>query len=110
MAGMDRPIVTIFRSRLRPEPDGYADELARMVELVHQMPGFVESKQFTADDGERVTIITFESAEAQRAWREHPLHRKAQHRGRNEFYASYRLQVCELVRETDFESGRPLTP
>ena len=99
---MDRPIVTIFRNRLRADPGGYADELARMVELVQTMPGFVESKTFTADDGERVTIITFESADGQRAWREHPLHRQAQERGRTEFYENYRLQVCELVRESVF--------
>jgi heme-degrading monooxygenase HmoA len=99
---MDAPIVTIFRNRLRSDAEGYPDELARMVEAVHTMPGFLESKQFTADDGERVTIIMFESAATQRAWLEHPDHRVAQERGRQEFYEFYRLQVCSLVRESSF--------
>ena len=102
---MDTPVVTVFRNKLRPDADGYADELARMLNSVQLMPGFIESKTFTADDGERVTIIMFESLDQQRAWFEHPGHRTAQQRGRDEFYEFYRLQVCELVRESTFERG-----
>jgi heme-degrading monooxygenase HmoA len=102
-AQTDTPIVTIFRNKLRPDAEDYPDELARMVAAVHEMPGFVESKVFTAEDGERATIITFASADAQRAWAEHPEHRVAQQRGRSEFYEFYRLQVCQLVRESSFD-------
>jgi heme-degrading monooxygenase HmoA len=102
---MDCPVVTVFRNKLRPDADGYNDELARMLDVVHRMPGFIESKTFTADDGERVTIIMFRSLEQQRAWFDHPGHRAAQQRGRDEFYEFYRLQVCQLVRESTFEQG-----
>ena len=46
------------------------------------MPGFVDFKSFVADDGERVSIVTFASVETHRAWRDHPEHRAAQHMGR----------------------------
>src|SRR5690348_5000855 len=78
------PIVTIFRNRLRPDDDGYAEEAARMVEAAQAMPGFLEVKTYAADDGERVTIVAFDSEETQRAWREHEGHRVAQKRGRTE--------------------------
>lgn len=100
------PIVTVFRSRLR---SGIADEyrpvLDRMLQLAHGMPGFVEIKTFAADDGERVSIVTFDSHETHRAWRDHPEHREAQRQGRERFYEEYSVQVCEVVSERRF-SGR----
>jgi heme-degrading monooxygenase HmoA len=67
------------------------------------MPGFVDFKAFEADDGERVSVITFASMQAQRAWRDHPEHRAAQQAGRDRFYASYDITVSEVVGESHFE-------
>ena len=65
-------IVTVFRSRLMPGVrDDYVSLVDRMVELAATMPGYISHKGFFADDGERVTIVEFESEEAQRAWRMH---------------------------------------
>jgi heme-degrading monooxygenase HmoA len=90
--------MTVFRSRRRPEEqDAYFELLAAMEEEARRMPGFVDYKAFTSDDGERVSLITFVSAEAQRAWREEARHRAAQQRGRDEFYLEYSLQVGECT-------------
>jgi heme-degrading monooxygenase HmoA len=67
------------------------------------MPGFVSSKDFTADDGERVSIIEFDSAEALEAWRVQSDHWAAQQQGRHEYYEEYSLQVCDLVRQSTFK-------
>ena len=67
------------------------------------MPGFVDFKTFVADDGERVSIVVFDSPEAHAAWRDDPRHRAAQRRGREEWYAEYRIQVCALERERTFQ-------
>jgi heme-degrading monooxygenase HmoA len=100
-------VVTIFRNRLRPEAlEEYEPLAARMDELVSTMPGFVERKTYVADDGERVTLVVFDSAESQRAWREHPEHRAAQRLGRERLYASYRIQVCTLDDERAFPARR----
>ncbi len=103
-AGSDRArIVTVFRSRLRPEwVDDYHDTAQRVLELARTMPGFVDFKSFEADDGERVSIVTFESRETQRAWRDHPEHRAAQQMGRDRFYASYDISVSEVIGEHHF--------
>jgi heme-degrading monooxygenase HmoA len=95
----DGPIVTVFRSRLRADPVGYEETAMRMYELGTSMPGFLEFKQFTADDGERLALVMFDSREHQRAWREHPEHQEAQRRGRQEWYAEYRIQVCQVLSE-----------
>lgn len=96
-------IVTVFRARLRPE---HAEEFNRLaLEIGAQadaMPGFVSRKVFTAEDGERVTIVEFASREAHDAWAAHAPHRAAQQLGRERFYSDYKVQVCELVRERIF--------
>ena len=96
-------VVTVFRSRLRDaNRDAYAVEAARMAELAATMPGLVEFKSFTADDGERVTLVTFEHAEAQAAWRRHVDHAAAQERGRSDYYGEYSLQICTTDRVNRF--------
>lgn len=100
------PIVTVFRSRLRSdaEKNGYAELAARMEARAKAMPGFVDFKSYAADDGERVSIITFDSAEHQEAWRNDPEHREAQRRGRQDFYREYSISVCERKSHRSFRS------
>ncbi len=98
----DPRVVTVFRSRLRHDAPGYDDEVRRMVELARAMPGFVEIKTFRADDGERVSLVTFASPEAHEGWCDHAEHRVAQRRGRQEFYEEYLIQVCRVASERSF--------
>lgn len=96
-------IVTVFRNRLRPGVDAeFEAEGERMDLLARAMPGFVEAKDFTAEDGERLTLVVFTDAASQRAWRDHPEHRAAQRRGAREFYAEYTLMVGETYYESRF--------
>ena len=74
-----------------------------MVELVSSMPGYISHKGYFAEDGERCTIVEFESEEAQRAWRMHPEHRDAQRQGREIYYESYSLQICDVKRQSKFD-------
>lgn len=94
-------VVTVFRSRLNEGQDDIAEEYggtaARMAELASGMPGYVEHKAFTADDGERVTLVTFADRLSHDGWREHAEHRDAQRRGREAFYSTYTVQVAEVT-------------
>ena len=96
---MDEQSITVFRSRLRDDvPDRYFALAAELHERAKGFPGFVEFKQFVADDGERVTLVTFDSAEHEAAWRDDVGHRAAQQEGRTSFYAEYDIAVTEVVR------------
>ncbi len=99
-------IVTVFRSRLRPDAgQDYVDTAAEMSRLAAAMPGLVDVTAFTADDGERLTLVTFADEDSQRSWREHLDHRAAQQTGRDRFYAEYSLQVCTTMRARQFTAG-----
>ena len=105
-------VITLFRSRLRPEHEKeYAQWATRMHDLASKMPGFLSIKVFTAADGERVSIVEFESEETMREWREQADHRQAQELGRKLFYSEYRIQVCQPIRDYSFpkKTGAPAT-
>jgi heme-degrading monooxygenase HmoA len=98
--------MAVFRSRLRDEHAGEFHELAaRMQELAESMPGFISYKVYAAEDGERCSIIEFESHEQLLAWRHLPEHRKAQQRGRERYYEEYTLSVVDPIRHSHFERG-----
>lgn len=100
---LDSRRVTVFRSRLRDDAvDAYGPVARRMAELARDMPGYLELKTFTAEDGERVSLVSFASPDDHAAWRVHPEHRAAQRRGRDEFYQDYLIQVCRVVSERSF--------
>lgn len=88
-------VLTVFRTRLRPGSDlGTLQRLgARMHEIATQMPGFISYKDFSAADGESVSLVEFESFETLLAWREHPEHQEAQRLGREQFFTEYQVQI-----------------
>ena len=73
-----------------------------MLALAQSMPGFVSYKRYVAEDGERVSLPEWRSAEWLRAWREHPRHWEIQALGRSRYYAEYTSYVCDSPREARF--------
>jgi heme-degrading monooxygenase HmoA len=89
-------IVTVFRSRRREGTEDVYGPLAdAMLAAASARPGFVDFATFQSADGERVSLITFDSSESHAAWRDDPAHRAAQHQGRDELYEWYSIQVGE---------------
>jgi heme-degrading monooxygenase HmoA len=93
-------VVTVFRSRLRGSAEAaYLEVAEEMESAARASDGFVDFKSFVAEDGERVSLVTFGSLAAHQAWRDDSRHRRAQQRGRDEFYLEYSIQVglCDHV-------------
>jgi heme-degrading monooxygenase HmoA len=102
-------VIVLIRTALRDPVDlpAYEQTATRMDEIVRTIPGFVSVKDYVADDGERISMVCFESQQSLTAWREHPEHVVAQRRGKQEFYASYDVRICEVVRAYDFTADVP---
>ena len=93
-------IVTVFRTRMNPgQQDEYGPMAKRMSELARAVPGYISHKGFVADDGERVTIVEFESEEALHKWRVNAEHRAAKKRGFESFFSEFKFQICNVIRE-----------
>lgn len=94
-------LVTVFRSRLNAGvQQEYGEWAARMSALAQTIPGYISHKGFQADDGERVTIVEFETEEGMRIWATHPQHVEAKKLGRKTFFQDYRVQVCLVQRDS----------
>lgn len=99
-------MIIVFRSRLAAEAGAdYAETADAMLARARSMPGFLEFKHFHADDGERLSLIRWESAETLRAWAEDAQHLTAQRRGRERWYTAYSIDVAEVVRTSRFARG-----
>jgi heme-degrading monooxygenase HmoA len=104
-------IVILFRSRLTGlAGDDYAAMDARMLERARAAPGFIDVKSYTAEDGERLTIVRWADHETLRRWRDDAGHREAQAAGRRLWYEWYQMEVAEVVRETRFERADASIP
>jgi heme-degrading monooxygenase HmoA len=91
-------VLTVFRSRRRPGSDPtYHAVSEAMQAAARSVPGFVDFKTFTAEDGEHVSLVTFASVESHQVWRNDQRHRQAQRQGREEFYIEYSIQVGECT-------------
>ena len=101
MGSQPRPgqIITVFRSRLRDDgAAAYYEHADGMAKLARTMPGYVEHKVFVAEDGERVTLVTFADQASHDGWRTHPEHRAAQQAGRAGYYVEYSIAVGTVER------------
>jgi heme-degrading monooxygenase HmoA len=97
-------MVIVFRARRTEAGNGdeYKLQLQRMSELARSMPGYISHKPYIAEDGERLTLFEWESAETLQAWATHPEHVPVKTLGRQKFYDRYHLQVCQVIRESKF--------
>lgn len=104
--------LTLFWRRLRDDLAAedrakYESEDSRLEALARSIPGFVSAKSYTAEDGDRVTIVLFETEEAQEAWRRQPEHLVAQRFGRERIYEEYRSMVAASLRDRHWSRDRP---
>ena len=61
-------VIVVFRSRLRPEHvDEFERDAAEMLGLAQSMPGFISYKRYLSEDGERISLHEWQTAEHLRA-------------------------------------------
>jgi antibiotic biosynthesis monooxygenase (ABM) superfamily enzyme len=99
-------VVIVFTNRLRADADlqAYEQHGNEMYALAQQNPGFVSINEYSSEDGEHVTIVQFTTLEALEHWRTQPDHVRMQQMGRERFYDSYTIQVCNTVRQYAFDA------
>ena len=96
-------VIVLFRSKLTANAgSAYADTLAEMEEYVKTRPGFIAAKGFTAEDGERLTVVWWQDKETLAAWQHDMRHLEVKQAGRQNWYEYYKMEVAEVYRQSDF--------
>jgi len=97
-------VIVLFRSKLTDQAgDDYKVMAEEMLSRAEAMPGFVDFKSFAAPDGERISVIHWESQEMMRGWSDDVRHIVAQRTGREKWYEYFRVEVAEVARSYGFD-------
>src|SRR5690242_19442500 len=92
------PYYAVIFTSLRTEDDnGYAETAQRMEELSAQYPGFLGLESARSEVG--ITVSYWSSLEAIKNWKENLEHKVAQQKGKEKWYAAYRIRICKVERE-----------
>ena len=100
--------IVVFEFTLKDNVrDRYFELAAQMREEVEQQPGFISIERFESlnDPAKVVSISSWESDEAIKAWKKNLQHREAQNEGKDSIFASFRLRVAEVIRDYSFDNA-----
>jgi len=92
------PYVAVIFTSLRTDGDsGYAAMSARMEALAVEQPGYLGIE--SARDGLGITVSYWADEASAQAWKQVAAHLVAQQRGRDTWYADYRVRVAVVHRD-----------
>lgn len=90
----------IFTSLRTPGDGGYAEMAVEMEEFARKQPGFLDFE--SARDGLGISISYWESLEDIANWKAQLDHKEAQRKGIQQWYSWYKVRVCRVDREYEF--------
>ena len=98
---LKKPYYAVIFTSLRTDGDqGYAEMAEEMESLARKQPGFLEME--SARDGLGITVSYWESLEAIADWKANMDHRQAQKNGIKTWYTWYKVRICRVEREYEF--------
>ena len=101
------PYYAVIFTTLRTDQDadGYGAMAQKMADLAAHQPGYLGME--SARDSLGITVSYWDSLEAIAAWKRNADHRVAQTRGREDWYAAFRLRICRVERDYGLEPKSP---
>jgi heme-degrading monooxygenase HmoA len=98
------PYVAVIFTSVRTDGDrGYAAMSDAMERLAAEQPGYLGIE--SARDGLGITVSYWTDVESAAAWKQDAEHLVAQQRGRDEWYADYRVRVAVVERQYGGPAG-----
>lgn len=95
----DPPYTAVVFSAVRTDGDqGYGVMAERMQELAREQPGYLGFESARDENGFGVSVSYWVDDAAARAWKEVHEHVIAQQRGKDTWYADYRVRVATVSR------------
>ncbi len=95
----------IFTSTRTDGDDGYAAMASKMEHLARKQSGFMGIESARESIG--ITVSYWESLSDIANWKANTDHLFAQQKGIKDWYQSYKVRICMVEREYDFEKELP---
>jgi len=98
----------IFTSLRTPGDNGCSAMAQAMVALAATQPGFLGIE--SAREGLGITVSYWDSLESIAAWKQNSAHLAAQRRGRDRWYAQFKVRICRVERDYHMREPSPAVP
>lgn len=100
---LNKPYYAVIFTNLRTDEDlGYHQMANEMERLAKQQPGYLGFE--SARSGLGIAISYWESLEAIASWKANLDHLKAQDKGKKQWYSWYKVRICQVEREYEFNA------
>ena len=85
--------------------DTYLDHAASLRDEFEAIDGFISVERFASltTPGKYVSLSFWRDEQAIDEWRNRAIHRRAQSKGRSEYFADYRLRIASVIRDYGME-------
>ena len=90
----------IFTSTQKENIEGYSDMAEKMETLAKQQKGFLGMDSARNTIG--ITVSYWESLDAIKNWKQQTAHLQAQQKGRQNWYSWYKVRICKVELEYEF--------
>ena len=92
----------IFTSKHSEDTKGYTEMSNKMETLAKQQKGYLGIE--SAKDNLEITVSYWETLEAIMNWKQQTNHLIAQQKGRDQWYRWYKVRICKVEREYEFNA------
>lgn len=98
-----KPYYAVIFTSTRTEGDNGYLEMSQLIEtLAKKQPGFIAMESAKSEIG--ITISYWEHLEDIHQWKQQSDHIIAQQKGRTDWYTWYRVRICKVERDYQFNS------
>lgn len=94
----------IFTSTRTSVDEGYTEMADKMLALASAQSGYLGAESFRNENGFGATISYWQTQKDIKQWKKQWEHQEAQQKGREKWYAHYKLRICRV--EHDYEFNR----
>ncbi len=91
----------IFTSKRTEDDKGFSEMSESMEKLAKQQDGYLGLESARNDIG--ITVNYWKDLESIKNWKQQTDHLIAQQKGRAEWYSYYRVRICKVEREYEFQ-------
>ena len=97
------PYYAVIFTSVRTEGENkYAEMSDAMVALAQKQEGFLGIESAKNEIG--ITVSYWESLDAIKKWKQHTAHQEAQEKGKTTWYKKFKVRICKVEREYEFEN------
>jgi len=101
---LQKPYYAVIFTNIRTErDDGYGKMAQAMEDLAKEQPGYLGFE--SARSGLGIAVSYWESLEAIAHWKEKMEHKRAQNKGKSHWYSWYKVRICLVQWEYEFETS-----